>query len=142
MTSASARLMGLPMKANTIRTSATPKSQPAICTTMLDDREEKLGCRLEEDIDNDARHSERGRNPVKRQQPRANNIAADLRHRQKHIDRLSNEPQGNACSKLRPRLRRKKQPPSYARHGNRDAAHHYNEENSPADAGNRVANCI
>jgi len=29
-----------------------------------------------------------------------------------------------------------------ARHGNRDAAHHYNEENSPADAGNRVANRI
>src|SRR5262249_51423360 len=37
--------------------------------------------------------------PVKRQQPRANDIAADLRHRQKHIDRLSNEPQGSTCSK-------------------------------------------
>src|SRR5262245_43765044 len=107
-----------------------------------DHREEKLGCRLEEDIDNDARYPERGRNPVKRQQPRANDIAADLRHRQKNIDRLSNEPQGSTCSKLRPGVRRKKQPPAHPRHRNRDAAHHYNEENSPADAGNRVANRI
>src|SRR5262249_34762459 len=164
MTNASARLIGLPMKANTIRTSATPKSQPAICTAMLatrldrtalrqikageqeapkaepergrprqrrvgsergkrkqaDHREEKLGCRLDEDIDNDARHPERGRNPVKRQQPRANDIAADLRHRQKHIDRLSNEPQGSTCSKLRPGVRWKKQPPAHPCHRNRD----------------------
>ena len=35
MTSASATLIGWPMKANTIRTSATPIIEPAICTTVL-----------------------------------------------------------------------------------------------------------
>ena len=42
MTTASAMLTGWPMQANTIRTSATPMIQPAICTTVLAMRSDRL----------------------------------------------------------------------------------------------------
>ena len=41
MTSASATLTGWPMNANTIRTSATPMIQPAMCTTVLATRSDR-----------------------------------------------------------------------------------------------------
>ena len=224
MTSASATLIGWPMKANTIRTSATPMIQPAICTTVLamrsdrdcvdrgqvlidgidraehaplpvtretrddgtkdalpaaalrqiegceqearkaeadrgrprqrrvrserdqheepDNRKCELGCRLEQNVDDDAGGRERAGNPVEPQQPRADDVAADLRHGQQDVGRLPNESQEHAYAKSWPRLRRKNQPPAHPGHGNRDAAHHHDEEDSPSDAGNRMADRV
>ena len=107
-----------------------------------DNRERKLGCRLEQNIDDDACCRERAGNGVTRQQPRADEIAADLCHGQQDIGGLPDVPQQDACPQLRARLRRKNQPPARPGDRNRDAAHRHNEENSPPDAGNRMAHRI
>ena len=107
-----------------------------------DRREQKLCGSLDEDVDDDARGGERAWDGVTRQQSRADHVAADLRHRQQDVDRLPNEPQEHACAKLRAHLWGKEQPPARPRHGNRDGAHHHDEQNSPTDACNRVANRV
>src|SRR5262249_38406028 len=73
------------------------------------------------------------------QQPRADHVATHLRHRQQHVDRLANEPQEQARAELRAHLRGEEQPPARARYGDGDATHQHDEQNSPTDAGNRVA---
>ena len=105
-------------------------------------REQKLRCRLQEDVDDHACGRERAGNRVTRQQSRADDIAADLRHGQQNIGRFSNESQKHAGPKPRPRLRRKNQPPARPGDRNGDAAHHHDEENSPPDAGHGVADRI
>ena len=104
-----------------------------------DNREHKLGCRLQQNVDDHAGGRERAGNPVERQQARADDVAADLRHGQQDIGGLTNESQEHACSQPRPRLRRKDEPPARPGHRNRDAAHHHDEEDSPPDAGHGVA---
>src|SRR5262249_36425365 len=79
-------------------------------------REQKLCGSLDEDVDDDARGGERAWDGVTRQQSRADHVAADLRHRQQDVDRLPNEPQKQACAKLRAHLWAKEQPPARPRH--------------------------
>ena len=51
----------------------------------------ELGCRLEQNVDDDACRRERAGNAIKPQQPRADDVAADLRHGQQDVGRLPNE---------------------------------------------------
>jgi len=99
-----------------------------------EDREQKLCCGLDEDVDDHAGRRERAWNGVQRQQARADEIAADLRQRQQDIGRFANEPQQDARAKLRTHLRGEQQPPSHPRHGNGDRARQHHEQNAPTYA--------
>ena len=58
-----------------------------------DNSEHKLSCRLQQNVDDHAGGRERAGNPVEPQQPRADDVAADLRHGQQDIGGLTNESQ-------------------------------------------------
>jgi hypothetical protein len=106
------------------------------------DGKQKLGRRLDEDIDDDAGGGERPWNGIESQQARSDHIAADLRHGQQDVGRLAHEAQDHADPQLRSRLGGEQHPPPDAGDRDRGRAHHDHQRDSPADAGNRVGNRI
>ncbi len=124
----------------------TPATRPppsAISTSRPSNREQKLRCRLQEDVDDHARCRERAGNRVDasaKPAPMTSPPTCAMGSRTLVASRTNRRE--HAGSKPRPRLRRKNQPPARPGDRNGDAAHHHDEENSPPDAGHGVADRI
>ena len=103
----------------------------------------KLRRGLNQDVDDDAGGGERGADGgAKRQQSRAEEIAADLAQRQEDVGRLPQEPHEDTRLERGTQLRGKQQPPAHSRHRDGDGARQHDEQDAPADAGKRVADRI
>ena len=102
-------------------------------------REQELRPGLNEHIDDDARRRSRSLDAVERQQPRADELAADLRERQEGVDPFPDVADQHADTQARPDARGKQQGPAHPRHLDREGARDHDRPDAPADARRRLA---
>ena len=79
-----------------------------------DEHEQEQRHHLHKDVDQHRGASKRRRDAGERNDARAGDLAADLRHRQQHVDRLADEAHPDAKARTRLGLRRKDDPPADA----------------------------
>ena len=79
-----------------------------------DQREQELRAGLRQHVDDHGRGGERSGNVPEGEEPRGDDVAADLGQRQQRIGAFSDDAKQRADRRLRPRMLRKQQPPGQA----------------------------